>query len=574
MADRQTLRQLLYDLDNRGYKAYKDIRGRYDFSQFTLSIDRVQGDPFAAPSNLRVFISHEGAGFPRSAFRNSVRSLAFCDYLTRQFSRAAMEASEHRGSGNSGKIQMVRVGQEVLWRTAMSISEQGIEARFTVGLPARGRRILGDAAAGLLCEDIPRIVKSSLIYQNWSGETIAGLQKQLETVEDGEALRSQLRDLGLVAFVADGAILPRRSGVDKRGLHRDGIPFRAPESLRVTLDTSNSGKMTGMGIPAGVTLIVGGGYHGKSTLLRAIELGVYAHVPGDGREYVVSDRAAVKVRAEDGRGVTGVDISPFISDLPQGLDTTKFSTTNASGSTSQAANMMEALEVGARLLLVDEDTSATNFTIRDRRMQALIAKESEPITPLIDKVRQLYTDYGVSTLLVMGGSGDYFEVADTVIAMNRFVPEEVTQQAREIAEKYPTERQIEGGDHFGQISARVPLAASLDPSRGRKSVQVKVRDTNEIVFGEEAIDLACVEQLVETGQVKAIAEAMVYAKEYYLDGRRSLAEALAEVIADVDIDGLDVLTRFPEGNLVEFRIFELAAALNRLRSLQLIINNE
>lgn len=572
MADRLHLRQLLHQLNDRSYKAYKDIRGRYEFPEFLLCIDRVQGDPFAAPSQVRVLVSYEVAGFPLQTYENRSRAIAFCDYLTRQFGQVCHQVSDRRGTGNSGLIQMLRVGQEVLSRTSIILTEKGIEARFTVGLPAQGRRILGYQAGELLCEDLPEIVAQSLKYENLSAEE---LQAHIETVEDAEALRSQLSPNHLVAFVADGAILPRRSGVDRRALADGAIPFQSPESLRVTLETPNRGAITGMGIPQGVTLIVGGGYHGKSTLLKAIELGIYNHIPGDGRELVVSDRRSVKIRAEDGRAVTGVDISPFIQDLPQNLDTRAFSSTNASGSTSQAANMMEALEVGAKLFLVDEDTAATNFMIRDRRMQALIAKTSEPITPLIDKVRQLYSDYGVSTLLVIGGSGDYFDVADTVIAMNHFVPKDLTEAAQAIAEKYPTERQIEGGDHFGPISARIPLGASVDPSQGHKPVKLKVRDVNQVVFGADSIDLADVEQLVEVGQLKAIAEAMVYAKENYLDGQHTLAETLEAIFADIDQGGLDALTRFREGNLVEFRPFELAAAFNRLRSLSVkTMNNE
>lgn len=334
-----------------------------------------------------------------------------------------------------------------------------------------------------------------------------------------------------------------------------------------------------MGIPAGITLIVGGGYHGKSTLLRAIELGVYNHIPGDGRELVVTNPAAIKIRAEDGRSVAGVDISPFINQLPQGRSTTEFKSENASGSTSQAANIMEALEasiVGENhqssaipaVLLVDEDTAATNFMIRDRRMQELIAKEREPITPFIDKVRQLYTDHNVSTILVMGGSGDYFDVADTVIAMDNFQPLELTAKAKEIASKHSTGRSSEGGQEFGTIRPRIPLSESLDPSRGRWDVRVKVRDVDEVVFGTEDIDVSAVEQLVSKDQLRAIAAAMVYAKQNYIDGEKTLPMILDLVMADIADKGLDVITPFPQGDLALFRRFELAAAINRVRTLE------
>jgi predicted ABC-class ATPase len=323
-----------------------------------------------------------------------------------------------------------------------------------------------------------------------------------------------------------------------------------------------------MGIPAGITLIVGGGYHGKSTLLRALELGVYNHIPGDGREFVVTHLDAVKIRAEDGRSIAGVNISPFINQLPQGRSTTHFSTPNASGSTSQAANIIEALEAGATVLLIDEDTAATNFMIRDRRMQQLIAKEKEPITPFIDKVRQLYSDYGVSTILVMGGSGDYFEVANTVIAMENFQPQDLTAQAKKIAREHRNERLAEGGDTFGSLMPRIPIPDSIDPSRGHRAVKLKVTEVDEVVFGTEDIDLAAVEQIVEPSQLRAIAAALVYAKEHYIDRARSLREILERVMADIQTQGLDILTDFPQGDLTAFRRFELAAALNRLRTLK------
>jgi predicted ABC-class ATPase len=323
-----------------------------------------------------------------------------------------------------------------------------------------------------------------------------------------------------------------------------------------------------MGIPRGVTLIVGGGYHGKSTLLAAIERGVYNHIPGDGREFVVTDAAAVKVRAEDGRRIAGVDISPFIANLPFGIDTRSFTTDNASGSTSQAANIIEALEAGARVLLVDEDTAATNFMIRDHRMQELIAKEHEPITPFIDKVRLLYQDYGVSTILVMGGSGDYFDVADTVIAMENYRPWDATERAKEIARKYAAERRPEGGERFGSITPRIPLPDSLDPSKGRREVSLKARGLKTILFGREEIDLSAVEQLVDDSQVRAIAQALYYAREKYMDGRRTMKEILDAVMRDIDEQGLDVLDPRRMGDYARFRRFELAAALNRLRTLR------
>ena len=606
MTNQQTLRRKLLDLDNNNYKAYRDIQGSYEFPDFTLIIDYVQGDPFAAPSKLRVQMPYTISGFPPELYQTPSREIALRDFLTRKFDKMAREVSARRGTGKSGMIAITRMGQEVLERTSAYLiklapptpdraspgsnpalergkpvvklkdTQKGVEIRLIVGLPAGGRRILGRQAAEMLCDDLPYIVHRSLKYEQLDPDAC---RRHVETVEDADWLRQQLAERNLVAFIANGAILPRRSGVDDRPLSAQAVPFQSPPSLEVEFECPNQGKITGMGIRKGVSLIVGGGYHGKSTLLKAIELGVYNHVPGDGREFVITDVGAMKIRAEDGRSVAGVDISPFINQLPQGRSTTQFSTDNASGSTSQAANIMEALEAGLGndrgeagvytppLLLVDEDTAATNFMIRDRRMQELIAKDREPITPFIDKVRQLYIDHNVSTIIVMGGSGDYFEVADTVIAMENFQPQEVTEKAKEIAQQYITGRTSEGGENFGEIRARIPLPASLDPSRGRRDVRLKVRDVDEVVFGNEDVDLSAVEQLVNRDQLRAIAAAMVYAKQKYMDGNRTLPEILDAVMADIHAQNLDVLIPFPQGDLAMFRRFELAAAINRVRTL-------
>nr|HQU61076.1 ABC-ATPase domain-containing protein [Saprospiraceae bacterium] len=375
--------------------------------------------------------------------------------------------------------------------------------------------------------------------------------------------RQKLSGLGLIAFIADGALLPRASGVDPRPL-KEGILFQSPPALKVEVELPNR-KLSGMGIPEGITLVVGGGYHGKSTLLRAIELGVYNHIPGDGREFVVTLPNAAKARAEDGRYVEKTDISPFINNLPQGKDTKRFSTSNASGSTSQAANVIEALEAGAGALLIDEDTSATNFMIRDYRMQQLVPKEREPITPFIDKARQLYQDMGVSSIVVVGGSGLYFDIADRVICMIDYQPHDLTEEAKAISRRYREARLSEGGESFGPIAARHPVGQSMDARKGRME-KVKAHALRSIQFGYEEIDMSAVEQVVEDGQLRAIGDALLYARQY-LDGQ-SLAEALEEVMADIEANSLDVLSRQKSGHYSAFRKLELAAALNRLRGMQ------
>ncbi len=566
-ATAETLRQILERIDGRGYKAYRDIAGVYRFAEFTLAVDSVQPDPFAAPSRLRALIPPEVAQLPGQLYAKDSRSVGVSCFLARAFAARTQERSARRGSGKSGEIRIEAPGQQALANTAVQIGGDGaVEARFTVGLPAQGRRALGRQACRMLLEDLPRVIADSLLARSHTAEE---LWRHAAVNEDADALRAMLAERGLIAFVADGSILPRSSGIDDCPLRGESvIPFSSPESLRVSFSLPNAGTVSGMGVPKGVTLIVGGGYHGKSTLLRAIERGVYNHRPGDGRELVISAADLVKIRAEDGRAVSGVDISGFIGDLPLGLSTRRFSSANASGSTSQAAAIVEAMESGADGLLIDEDTAATNFLIRDARMQVLAPKEKEPITPYIDRVLAMYERYGVSTVLVVGGSGDYLDVAGTVIAMETFLPHDVTARASAVAATHPTGRVTEEGGSFDLNLQRRPQTGSVDPRKGRRESSIRTRDIQTVQFGTETLDLAAVEQIVHRTQTRAIGAALDYARRRYIDGRRSLSEILDLVMADIEEEGLDALDGRRTGAFALFRRHELAAAFNRLRSLK------
>ncbi|MCX6020259.1 MAG: ABC-ATPase domain-containing protein [Chloroflexi bacterium] len=542
----------LRSLDGRPYPAYRSIEGIHESPVFALHIDRVQPDPFAPPTRCRVIVPQSHAGFRPDWLATPLRRIALADLMTRVFHAAISGGSGERGGGLS--IDLGR--QEILERTSCQVTAQQVEVRFTAALPARGRTILGAEAAVLLCERLPHAVAASLLS---AAHDPAVVERHLATVEDTEALRDQLAGRGLVAFVADGAVLPRAGGVSPLPL-AGAVPFVSPPELRVTLDAPH----------AGPALLVGGGFHGKSTLLDALALGVYNHVPGDGRERVVTLPGAVKVRAESGRSVAGVDISPFIADLPQGRTTRRFSTPNASGSTSQAAAIIEALELGAIVLLMDEDTSAANFMVRDARMQRLVRPGREPITPFVDRVRELWTQFGISTILVMGGSGDYFDGADTAIALEEYRPRLVTAEARRIAAEYPTGRVNERRGPMTSVNARAPLPESL-PMTGDRRLRVTARGVDALTLGDETVDLRAVEQLVEPGQVRAVGAALTYAVRLgYLDGRRPLRHLIELMAADMAAGGLDALSggerRYP-GDLALPRTHEIGAALNRLRSL-------
>lgn len=569
MRDLPQLEALLRSIDGRGYKSYKDIAGKWSFPDFVLSIDHVQGDPFAAPSRLHVELTAAVAGLPSSSYRSPSRTRGTAACLAARFAAAARRASVPSGSGRSGEIRMAGPGQQVIVQTAVLIAADGaIEARFTLGLPAEGRRVAGQAAGRLLLRAVPDLVHRTLSADAHDPDEV---ERWAATNEDADAMRAALPGEALVAFVADGASLPRRTGIDDRPLEGpEVVEFQSPASLRVALDTPNAGVVSGMGVPEGVTLIVGGGFHGKSTLLRGLQSGVYNHRPGDGREQVVTVPDAVKIRAEDGRSVVRVDISAFIDNLPLARDTQDFSTPNASGSTSQAASIVEAFEAGVSALFVDEDTAATNFMIRDRRMQELVPKAGEPITPFVDRVRELFDSHGISSILVLGGSGDYLDVADTVIAMNSYEVTEVTQEAHEVAARNPTGRRVESTAPLVLPTPRCPDPHSVDPRRGRRDVSIRVPDPSTLLFGEHEVDLSALEQLVDRGQVTAIGQAMVLAQDSLMGTGKPLAEVLDAIEKTVAEEGLDALDWRHPGDLVGFRRYELGAVINRLRSLRVL----
>ena len=551
--DDQDLEALLRRLDGRPYPAYRDIRGVWQLPDMGLCIDAVQGDPFAAPSRVRVRVQ---TGLSADLVGDRTARVAAEDWLLRRF--VANLSGEVRGSGRSGALTVHHPGPEVIERSAVRLlrEQPGVaEVRFCAGLPARGRRILGRQAAELLLQDIPAAGRSLLEV---GGD--AALHQHVRSVQVQCELRSQLQEHGLVAFVADGSVLPRLSGVDTRPLP-GATAFQSPSALRVTLQT-RAGPVTGMGIPRGITLITGGGFHGKSTLLAALQWGHRDHVPGDGRERVVTDPHTVKIRAEDGRRVEKVDVSAFLGELPGGRSTQPLSTDDASGSTSQAAALVEAVEAGARVLLMDEDTCATNLMVSDAVMRSLIGEHREPITPLVDRIREIHERWGVSTILVVGGVGDYLAVADHVLLMDEWLPSDVTERAQALAgPTRPCARPL------AVPQARYPVRSSLVPTgKGR----VRARDGRRVEYGRTEIDLGAVEQL-ETGSGARTAGLMLRVMaDDVADGRRAVAGCLDAIEALIAADGLDVLSPFdtPVGDIVSVRRHELAACMNRLRTLQ------
>ncbi|MBG9811271.1 ABC-ATPase domain-containing protein [Priestia endophytica] len=558
------LLQIFKEIDGKGYPNYKRIQGIFKWPHYEVAVNYVQGDPFASPSKICLHIPLKNTGVKEEWLRDKYREICCKDYITRLIHKSLKEEEERaKGSGKSGMILIDYPGQEVINRTSVTFSASMITVSLSVGLPAKGRRILGKQAELIFKTLLPTVVEKSIFQMN-----IKELEMAIILTDQQQAVRSYLKEHELVSFVANGSILPRKSGVSELPLQK-AVPFQSPEELEIAIPIPHTNKeLRGMGVKKGVTVIVGGGYHGKSTLLQGIERGVYNYRKGDGREFVITENTAVKIRAEDGRNVEKVDISLFVNNLPNGGSTAEFSSENASGSTSQAANIIEALEAGARTLVIDEDTSATNFMIRDMRMKELISPQEEPITPFIDRVSTLYEQEGISSILVMGGSGAYFEKAHTVLKLNNYKCTDVTNQAKEIAAKYP-EQQEDAFTKHRVRKERIVRSESLQSEQGRKRM-IKVRSKDTIQYGKSIINLHYVEQLVNESQTRAIAGILSHIeRKNLLCSSKTMKDLLEYVQQEIERHGLKYFasSKKEEGELAEPRVHEIAAALNRLRSL-------
>lgn len=564
MKTSEDLRNLLKRIDHKGYPAYKDTRGQYQFGTYLLSIDHVQGDPFASPSKVSIHITGKQAGFHSYFYDEPCKRIALQDYILRKIASNIRGYSfKAKGSGKSGLLLGSQPGQEILNRSACVIHPKtgDLVVRLEIGFPANGRTINARELEKILFDFLPVCIQRTMYQKAYRKEE---LEQIVHLALDQNYIREELKRRGLVAFVANGAVLPRKSGISMQPM-KDAVPFQSPESMKVTLELPHYGSMKGMGIPKGITLIVGGGYHGKSTLLKALELGVYNHVAGDGREYVITDDSAVKLRAEDGRSIQKADISMFIRNLPNGKNTMEFYTEDASGSTSQAANTVEAIEAGSSLFLIDEDTSATNFMIRDELMQKVVHRDEEPIIPFIDRIRELYEKDGISTILVAGSSGSYFHKADTVIQMKQYLPVDITEFAHKEAEQFPLILEHIKEAEMPSFNRIVKRDAAFQKEN---RIKMKVLGKEAVSINREEVDLRLVEQLADHEQLEALVQILKYMKLNLFDGKRTLREAvevLYETIQKEEFEAFFAGT-IP-GNLALPRKQEIYAVLNRCRGL-------
>lgn len=571
MKTQNELRTLLRSIDHKGYPAYKALAGAWKFDRYTLVIDHVQGDPFAAPSSLHVEVPHTLAKFPEAYYKESHTRVALEDYLVRQVSRQFDQYNfKAKGSGKSGLLSISRCGQAVLERSACHIGADGITARFHVGFPAFGRTINAGELDKILFDFLPRCMENSLFYGRLDGKKV---ESTIFLAEDQEEIRRILKREKLVAFVANGAILPRKSGVSDLPLS-ESVPFTSPETMERTLTLPHHGEISGMAIPEGITLIVGGGYHGKSTLLEAIQTGVYNHISGDGREFVITEHTALKLRAEDGRSIRNVDISLFINDLPNKKDTRSFSTEDASGSTSQAAGVIEGIEADTRLFLIDEDTSATNFMVRDEFMQQVISRDKEPITPFLERAQDLYNKAGISTILVAGSSGAFFYIADHILMMDCYRPVDITKKVKELCGGHPEPRTQAPNFAVPEFSRVLPAFHPGRHSGGRggkgdsrhEHMKTKSYGLESFSLDKEEVNVRYLEQLIDSEQVTALAYLMRYGLEQVMDGRKTVRQTVQAIADAWEKEGWKPFCgSYVPCGLARPRIQELYASIDRFR---------
>ena len=413
----KALYQKIRSLQGKNYGLYKSLADKtWDFGDFVLEFLHVQGDPYAPASRVMIKSSLQMLGFSGEWSSTFERRLALSDFLYRRLSAVVRE----KFPGKDAAVVFDSAGPEMLVRNALWVDNGELRACLQVRLPGDGRKIQAEDAAEILTMVLPDLVSAAL-YNSGESKT-DGVEPELvehyRVLAERKEILSQLEERGLCAFVPDGAVLPRASGLSELPME-GAVPFVSPAEMAVTL-VANGHEIRGMGIPKGITVISGGAFHGKSTLLQALTKAVYPHVPGDGREGIVVSESAVRVGVEDGRSVRGTDLSQFVRDLPGGISTKNFTTACASGSTSEAANLMEAMEAGSDVFLIDEDSSAVNFLIRDVRVRKLLGDDREPLIPLTDRIREIQ---GRSFILVAGACGDFLDLADNIIVMASYKAE-------------------------------------------------------------------------------------------------------------------------------------------------------
>ncbi len=502
MASEEVLRKTLKNADGKPFAKYKGIQNVFSLEGFEISFDEVQNDR-SGHTYARVRVPLKAAGFPEDVYGTPSRKVAFRDLVARRFWESARtRARSPIPKTDGGEGYMPRPGQEILDRGCVAVTEYSLEARFSLDLPSTGGKVNASATEELVFGRIAGIVSDSMLF---SAYKLSKMYNHVFTAENADFIRGNLGSRGLAAFVAEGSVLPRRE--DDMAPMIDAVPFSCDAAASVEFEVPNGDPVRGWGVPEGFTALVGPSRHGKSVLADAVFAGVYNHIPGDGREYVVSVPDAVYVMAEEGRPVTSDDMSSFISPAP-GLDPSKFDSARASSPASEFAAVAEAMELGSSLVVVDEGYSNPSV-IR----KGYLSEDSAYIS--LSEAGGAMGRAGTSMLMVTGDESAVRH-ADSVFLVKDFKvsPVKVEMVLEECVVKAP--------------EPRCPVSKNMSFEKGRKDLSVSAPSVRAVEIGSLRIEVPTA-AFFDMSQTRAAADAVLAMKDG-MDGSKTLAELCSEAV--------------------------------------------
>ena len=568
MKDKKEFYNLLTELDGQPISEYQQMVGDFDFSRYVIKCGKIDLENDDLQPVLSIRVPQTIAEIPAYLFDSPIRRTAMEDLLLRRLCSNVDRIANYDHNGIARRHIHVSVpSQTILPRNALQLTKEYIEVRVAVTLPVQSvvidgeplMAIDGEMAQQIFFEDFPEIVSNSMLYCNFD---TAESDAFVNSMEDADRLRQSLGASGQVGFVAEGALVTRLSGQDIPDYERL-TPVEIESSLIEEIEVPHEGTVRGMSIPSGLTLILGESNSGRVDLMDAISQGIYNHVPGDGREHVVTVADAVSICSEVDRSIQRVDISAFAKELPDGGDPSQYSTKSAGSFTSQAASTVEALEAGARVLLFDEHTSSSTFLSSDTRVSSLLGKSSR--NTLAARARQMVDELGVS-IVVAGSSlvAEFIPIADKVLKVENFCITDITEEAKALDITPSTVADSDVNLSTMLSRSRWVMPSSIDPSIGREDVVIETEEDDYVQFGRSIIDLSEIKQIAGVDQARAIGFVLYYAKLRFMDEGYPLCEILDLVDRDLSNEGLNTLVRDMRGDLARPRRYEVAAALNRL----------
>jgi predicted ABC-class ATPase len=566
MRDKKEFYAMLMDIADKPISEYGRLAGDFDFSRYVLKVSQVPSESLEQPALFIVRVPQTIAGFAPHLFSTPVRRTALEDFLTRRIAEQIDVLAHYDEQGLSRRHLMVaEPGQKILPRTSLLVTEEYVEARIYVRLPQRDGRIDADRVKDIFFDELTSVVNHSLIACNLDEQE---MNHFVDVMEDADQIRQMLPTRGLVSFVGEGS-LPARLGDSDYPAFENTTPLTMDESLLVDVDTPNAGTVKGLGVPTGVTLIVGDEYSSRAALMRAIASGIYNHVPGDGREQVITVPDAVHVAAETGRSIQKVDISSMIP-AQSGVRSDAFSAEQADACSAQAAAMVEALEVGARALLFDESESSAAFLTQDTRLMGLMPEAGARVTPLSARARQLADDLGVSIIVAGSASvAEFIPVADTILKIEAGRVSDVTDAAKKMdLNQLVTDSELVDVSSLVEKNRWV-VPTSIDASAGPHDQMIKAEAVDLLQFGRSVIQLRNTSQIADKHQTATIGLILYYAKLRYMDEGRPIREIMDLIDRDLGTEGLECLSRDLRGDLARPRRYEIAAALNRLETMRI-----